>query len=181
MKPLIVYYSHGGNNELLAYRLQKEFNSDIFEVEPAGKRTGFSIFLDIVLGRTPRIKPCPLTLSAYDMLVFVAPIWSGKIASPLRSFLTQYRDQITSYAFMSLCGGGMSAQVEKVRKELTTTVGRAPIAVRELWVLELPKSHLKANPPKISGYRVTPEDINYFVPDIHAFVEEVTADVAVSD
>src|SRR5690606_34412863 len=108
MKPLVVYYSHGGNNELLAYRLQKEFGCDIFEVEPAGKRTGFSIFLDIIMARTPRIKPCPLDLGAYDMFIFVAPIWSGKMAAPLRSFLVQHRDQIPSYAFISLCGGGIS-------------------------------------------------------------------------
>lgn len=178
MKPLIVYFSHGGNNELLAYRLQKEFSCDIFEVGPEGKRTGFSIFLDIILGRTPRIKPCNVTLAAYDLLIFVAPIWSGKIAAPLRSFIVQYRNQISNYAFISLCGGGLSTQAEKVRKELSTLIGRDPLTTRELWVLELPKPHLKANPGKISGYRVTPEDVNYFVPDIHLFIEEVTADVA---
>ncbi|MDV3308720.1 MAG: hypothetical protein LOY03_07875 [Cyclobacteriaceae bacterium] len=173
MKPLIVYYSHGGNNELLAYRLQKEFRCDIFEVEPIGKRTGFSIFLDIVLERTPRIMECSLDLDQYDLFIFVAPIWAGKLAGPLKSFLVRERGHLKDYAFISFCGGGMIEQVARVRKELESIVGRAPISVKELWVVDLPLPDFKAPPKGITGYRVRPEDVNYFLPEIRTFVHDL--------
>ncbi len=171
MKPLIIYYSHGGNNELLAYRLQKELNCDIVAVETVGKRTGFSIFLDIVLARTPRIKPCSVDLGQYDFFIFIAPIWAGKIAAPLRSFLVRERSHLRDYAFITLCGGGMSEQAAKVYKELSTLLGGEPVAMKELWVMSLELPELKATPRKISSYSVRPEDIDHFSPDIQAFVE----------
>lgn len=178
MKPLIVYYSHGGNNELLAYRLQKELSCDILEVEPAGKRTGFSIFLDIVLARMPRIKPCTVALDQYDLLIFVAPIWAGKMAGPLKSFLFGERVHINHYAFISLCGGGMRDQAEKVRKELSSIVGHEPVATKELWITDLPLPDMNASPKNISGYRATPQDVNHFLPDIRLFVEDLAPEVA---
>jgi hypothetical protein len=176
MKTLIAYYSHGGNNELLAYRLQKELACDILEVEPVGKRTGFSIFLDIAFSRTPRIKSCPVSLSSYDLLIFIGPVWAGKVPGPLKSFMVRERSHIENYAFISLCGGGLKEQAAKLRNELASIIGHDPELVKELWVVDLPLRDLKASPKMISGYRVTPEDVNHFVPDIRAFVEEVTAD-----
>jgi flavodoxin len=177
MKTLIVYYSHGGNNELLAYRLQKELDCDITEVEPTGKRTGFSIFLDIAFLRTPRVKPCTVPLDRYDLIIFVAPIWAGKVAAPLKSFLLRERERIGHYAFISLCGGGMKEQATRVRKQLTSIVGYEPVALKELWVVDLPMPDLKASPNLLSGYRVTPEDVNHFVPDIQMFVDELTPEI----
>lgn len=177
MKPLIVYFSHGGNNELLAYRLQKEFECDILEIEPSGKRTVFSIFLDIVLARTPRIKPCAVSLDQYDLLIFVAPIWAGKIAGPLKSFLVRERSHIQDYAYISLCGGGNGEQATKVRSELSSIVGRDPLTVKELWVIDLPPTDVEEHARNISGYKVTPENINHFVPDIRSFVDELTPEV----
>ncbi len=163
---------------MLAYRLQKELACDIVEVETVAKRTGFSIFLDIAFSRRPRVKPCPVPLDAYDTLIFVAPVWAGKIAAPLKSFLIRERAHIGDYAFISLCGGGMKEQADKVGAQLTSTVGHEPETVKELWVVDLPLGELKATPRIVSGYRVTPEDINRFIPDIRTFVEELTPEPA---
>ena len=55
MKTLIAYYSFTHNNEVLAKDLQKKLNCDIHKIEEPGKRTGFTILLDLIFNRNPEI------------------------------------------------------------------------------------------------------------------------------
>lgn len=83
MKTIIVYYSYSGNNDSLAKELRLRFGCDIVKLEERKRRTGFTIFLDLLFKREPEIVDPNIYLDEYKTVIFIAPIWDSKIATPL--------------------------------------------------------------------------------------------------
>ncbi|HEY5917051.1 MAG TPA: hypothetical protein VIU13_06600 [Chryseolinea sp.] len=157
MNTLIVYYSFTKNNELLAKQLQQRLNADIFRIETLKRRSSFSILLDLLFKRKPAIRKHQLSLRNYDQMVFIAPIWAGKIAGPLVTFLNEEQSNIRRYSFISLCGGG-TGQQEKIEQALLTILSHAPEKVTELWVSDLISADKKKNVTTVSRHRVQQGD-----------------------
>src|SRR5688572_17048701 len=157
MNTLIVYYSFTKNNELLAGQLQQRLGADIFKIETLKRRSAFSIFLDLLFKRKPSIRKHQLQLRNYDQIVFIAPIWAGKIAGPLVTFLNEEKSNIRRYSFISLCGGG-TGQQEKIEQELLTILSHEPEKVTELWISDLISADKKKNVTTVSGYRIQQGD-----------------------
>lgn len=170
MKTLIVYYSFTNNNELLARTLQAKLNCDILMIEEVTKRTGFKIMLDLILDRTPKIKPHPFSIDSYELCIFIAPVWAGKIASPLKSFLVQEKNRINTYSFITICGGGAREQKEKLTESLTEIVGQKPGIVKELWTNDLLADEEKDTIKYTTGYRIQQKDLQKFSREIDDFV-----------
>jgi flavodoxin len=169
MKTLIVYFSHTGNNEILAKYLQKRIACDTLRIEEASRRTGMTILLDLLFGRTAKLKDHGQPLEIYSDFIFVAPIWAAKIASPLKSFLLKEKDHVKSYSFISLCGGA-TGQLQKITNELQKILQRDPKVVKELWINDLLPPD-KINTIKYtSGYRATVADLENFKDEIDDFL-----------
>lgn len=173
MKTLIAYYSFTNNNELLAKAIQKKLNCDIYRIEEPTKRTGFRIMLDLILKRTPKIKPHPYSISAYEQCILMAPVWAGKVASPLRTFLLQEKNHINRYSFITICGGAPQ-QREKLIADLSELVGQRPTSVQELSINDLLPEEQK-NSKSISGYRVQLRDLDKFNSTIDDFLKGLEA------
>ncbi|HCW07122.1 MAG TPA: hypothetical protein DGG95_07140, partial [Cytophagales bacterium] len=129
MKALIVYYSHSANNESLAHELKVRLGCDVVKIEEEKRRTGFTIFLDLLFRREPKIKKPEVFLNDYSMVIFIAPIWGSKIASPLTSYIKMENGNIKKYAFITICGH--EGQGKMIADELTQLTGRKPIIVTE--------------------------------------------------
>lgn len=173
MKTLVVYYSFTRNNELLARTIQKRLNCDIYKIEETGKRTGLKILIDLVFNRKPRIKQHPHTISSYEQCVFVSPIWAGKIASPLKTFLLQEKYNINRYSFITLCGGGSGEQKDKLVKRFTKLLEQEPGLVQELWINDLLPQEKKNTIKYTSGYRIQSSDLEKFDREIDDFVNSL--------
>ena len=128
MKKLIISYSFSGNNALLANILAATASADYPEIRELKKRNVFTIVLDTVLNRTPKIQPLQTNFEEYDHIIFVAPIWFGKIATPFRQVFRQCRDQLTRYSFISLSGGA-NGTPPRVEKELKHQLGKSPLSL----------------------------------------------------
>lgn len=165
MKTLVVYYSLTKNNELLAKELQQRLSCDILQIREQRRRNKFILLLDLLFKREPKLVSHGFEVSAYDQLIFVAPIWAGKIASPLRSFLEYERSNIKRYSFITVCGGA-EGQKEKIMDELTGVVKRRPVAVTELWISKL----LEARGEGVIEYRLSHGDIDPFSEQIEGFL-----------
>lgn len=166
MKTLIVYYSFTQNNEKLANHLREKLNCDIVKIEPLRKRTGFSILLDLMFNRAPAIKTVPYYLWDYHHIIFVAPIWAGKVAMPMKTFLINERDNIKHYSFVTLCGGGNTDQKAKIAKALVRILNKAPQRVVELWINNLLSPEKKNTIKYTSGYRIDPNEFSKFKKEI---------------
>lgn len=170
MHTLIVYYSFTHNNEKLANTLKGKLKCDMVKLETVKKRHALSILLDLMFGRTPALKPVSCYLLDYDHIIFVAPIWAGKIAMPLKTFLRQEKVNIGHYSFVTICGGGNTSQKDKVKEELLDVVGKSPDKVVELWINDiLPEEH-KGTIKYTSGYRIAPHEFDQFPRQIDAII-----------
>ena len=176
MNTLIVYYSFTKNNELLAKQLQQRLGGDIFKIETLKRRSVFSIFLDLLFKRKPSIRKHQLPLRDYDQMVFIAPIWAGKIAGPLVTFLNEEKSNIRRYAFISLCGGGIGQQ-EKIELQLLDILSHAPEKVTELWISELTSSDNKKNVTTVSQYRIQQEDLLKYKNKIDDFCNAIQGEL----
>jgi len=174
MNTLIVYYSYTNNNEALANVIRQKLKCDILRIEEVKKRNGFTIVLDMLFNRTPWIKPCSSDIAIYDQYIFIAPIWAGKIASPMRSFLIRERFNISNYSFITLCGG-QPGQKEKLVTGLTRLLGHEPGIVQELHVNDLIPDDKRSTVKYTTGYHVQPSDMEKFNAAIDDFINSVGA------
>jgi flavodoxin len=166
MKILIVYYSFSKNNELLAKEIQRRTGADLFKIMDKRKRNGFTIFLDIVFQRTPEIQSFYHSMNYYDYYILIAPVWAGRIASPLKSFILSEHKNMRGYSLISLCGG--NGQREKLTTELTKLVGHAPDEVKELSVTDFLKNNNRKE--TVTGFQLGEQDITFFDTAIDDFL-----------
>lgn len=169
MKTLIAYFSFSGNNEILAKDLQNRTGGDLYQIREQRKRSEMSIFLDILFKRVPKIEEPGIPISQYDHVILVAPVWAGRIANPVKSFLKLEKDHLRDYSFISLCGSGGN---KHLIEELTSLSGKKPASIMELPVNDLLPVMKKDKIKYTSGYRITPQDLNNFRSSIEKFLKE---------
>lgn len=171
MRTLIVYYSHSANNAGLAKAIQRRLSCDIFRIEDAEKRTRFTILVDRIFNRTPRIKKYSLPLEEYNSFIFVAPVWTAGIATPLKTFLIRERSFINHYSFITVCGGGRPDQTEKITAELTNYVHQEPEGVAELCISDLIPPEKKEDLKFMMDFKLTDSDFDRFSGKLDDFLK----------
>jgi len=169
MKFLVVYYSHTENNRKIARLIRGRLNCDIIRIQELKKRTGLTIFLDVLFNRSPSIRTDAHSLRDYDHIVFVAPIWAAKIASPMKTFLRREKANIQEYSFVTVCSGA-KGQLTRIRQQLTTLVGKTPDGVLELWINDLLPDSMKNKIRYVTNYRIDDEDVAIFEPKVNKFL-----------
>jgi Flavodoxins len=174
MKTLIAYYSFTGNNEALARKIHQRLQCDILRIEEERKRRNISILLDLVFNRTSRLKKYDFHISSYETVILMAPIWAGKIGTPLRSFLAQENNNIKNYSFITLCSG-VADQKEKIIRSLTSVMNNTAVAVEELWINDLLPREQKDNIKYTTPYRIKEADWKNFDAKIDAFLKSLDA------
>ena len=127
-KILVVVYSHTGTSRRLSEQLCSRLGWQLAEVVEERPRRGilgmWRCVLDSLLRRRPAIHydgPFPRN---FDAVVLVSPIWLGRLAGPMRSFVTTRRDHLPDVAVISVAGatGDFAAAAE-----IADLVGETPI------------------------------------------------------
>lgn len=136
MKTLILHYSFTGNNAKLARAISNKLNADCIELKESQKRTIFSILLDVVFNRIPKIQNLDNYIDDYEYIIFIAPIWFGKIGTPLRSVFQKLRNKNISFSLVTLSAGfdGINSASEK---EIVKRTGKVPKAIVNPLITEL--------------------------------------------
>ena len=155
MKILIMSYSFTGNNEALAKRIAEELKVEHIRIIEQKKRTNGTIAADLVFGRTPQTEPAPQVMSAYDLIVFIAPVWMGQPAFPMRVYLKQLKKHPQKYAYISI-SGAMNPGLSGALKNKT---GVEAVAVIDLHITDLLPPEPKPAPQEVGAYRLTAQDI----------------------
>jgi hypothetical protein len=78
----IFSYSMTGNNDALAEGLASALGAEHFRVEEKKPRTNGRIFFDLICNRTPPVQLPAAKPEGFDLVVFVAPVWVGQVATP---------------------------------------------------------------------------------------------------
>jgi len=124
-KALVIYFSLTGRTRMMAKAIAKEIGADLEEVSPLKcyPLRGAWLYMyggiQSLLGITTPIEPIIADIADYDTLIIGSPIWAGKMAPPLRTFLTQADLTGKKTAFFCTSGGGGSTEFLKEMRELT--------------------------------------------------------------
>ncbi|MDD5502883.1 MAG: flavodoxin [Candidatus Thermoplasmatota archaeon] len=94
-KALVVYYSLEGNTRFIAENIAAEIGADIFELKTKKQLPGG--FLKYIIGgfqavskKTPEILPIEKKLEDYEMVFIGTPVWAGKYAPAVRTFIKTF-------------------------------------------------------------------------------------------
>ncbi|HHT65280.1 MAG TPA: flavodoxin family protein [Clostridiales bacterium] len=158
MKTVVMSYSFTGNNEALAKRIAKELKVEYIRITEPKERTYGTIAADLIFGRAPQTEPKPHVMAAYDLIIFVAPVWMGQPAFPMRSYLKHLKKHPQKYAYISISAGGMNKN-QGLPGRLKHRTGVEAAAVVDLHITDLLPPEPKPDAQAISEYRLTDQDI----------------------
>lgn len=154
MKTLIISYSFTGNNEKIAKKIAKILGAELCVLEEMKNRNVFTIVLDVLFNRTPLIKEIEKNLGHYENLIFVAPVWFGKIATPLRQLLKELKGKNENYSLVTLSAGADGNKNPNLEKELIKRTGLAPKSVINPLISEILPANPKPSRLQLDAYRV---------------------------
>lgn len=171
----VVFYSFTGNNRIFAHHLGHRLSAPVIEVKPVSSRTGFSIFLDLLFGRRPKIQPLELDAATVDHILFVGPVWNRHAGHPLLSAAAALKTRIKSYSFATVCGGLRDGQENVIWRDLSAATGREPQHVWQLPLTDLKKAAPGRTRKDDVIEQLAPEHLIHFAPRIDAIVKALGA------
>lgn len=149
---LIVYFSRTGTTRAVARAIQKELHCEIhglvdplfgFDRTPREGAGGYlrsvvDALFDPLFGsdRPADLLPLSCSLSDYDLVLVGGPIWNGSAATPIRTFLSQHRDELRHVAFFCTYAGTDSARALRTMADLAGKDPLLTLALRRAEVEE---------------------------------------------
>jgi flavodoxin len=130
---LIVYYSRTGYTRRVAEELAAKTGATMEALAETRSRSGVFNYLrsgrEALTGRTAPICPTVQDPSAFDLVVLGSPVWAGHVCSPMRTYLTERRDDLPNVAFF--CTQHASG-ADKALRDMTDLAGREPVVTLAL-------------------------------------------------
>jgi flavodoxin len=117
MKKIVIYYSHSDHSKLIASHL----NGDKREIK-LEKQLPRNMFLLMIVGgyysifgKNLALEKMDVDINQYDEITLITPVWAGKPASPMQSFLNSIKFKNKKVRVIFSYGGseGRSASVIK--------------------------------------------------------------------
>ena len=110
MKILCVCYSLTGKTKKAAEKLAEVMKAEEFDIaeikekHPKNRKGMFGMLrsgMDAMSNRTsPVTFEMPKVMEHYDVVIVAAPVWAGRCASPVRSFLKLHGSEIKAPAYL---------------------------------------------------------------------------------
>ena len=105
MKSLVVYYSRSNVTKKLAEDIAGKTDADIEEIKPKVNYQGKLGYArggkDALREKIIDLEPLKYNPGDYDMVYLGAPVWAGKAANPLISYIKQNDGKFSSVKFFS--------------------------------------------------------------------------------
>lgn len=161
MKIALVSYSLTGNNARYAEHLARTLSAERLPVRTRKPVTYGTITLDMILNRKPEIDLASDAFSSYDLVLFVGPVWLGKVAFPFRRCFDMLKKNGRRYAFLSVSGGA-DGNNPYLTDELKQRAGAAPAFVLDQHIRELLPPEPAPTREQTSAYHVTDADCALF-------------------
>jgi len=139
LRTLVVVYSRTGRTLSVGERIAESLNADLEIIEEARSRRGIPGFvrsaLEALRKRTPPIAEPKRDPRNYDIVIVGSPIWAGRMASPIRTYLSRFNGTFRGAAFFCTSSNGRN---DRALTEMSRVASVEPIAT-----MEIPKRQLK--------------------------------------
>lgn len=138
MKTLVVFYSRSGRTKKVAGAISDILKCDKEEIFDIKSREGILGFLsagtDANLRRLTAIKEIKNSPSLYDLVIIGTPFWSSNISTPIRTYLSLYKEDFKKLAFFCT---RLGSDTKKVFDDMKNLSQKTPIALLELTAREV--------------------------------------------
>jgi flavodoxin len=132
MKSLVIFYSRSGNTRIIAHAIADSSKSDIEEIIDKKKRLGRFGFLsagkDATFRKLTKIDDVKNDPLKYDLIILGTPVWNGKMAPAIRTYIKEFKDKIKKVAFFVTADGS----VRGTFNDLIETIEKEPVAKLEV-------------------------------------------------
>ena len=157
---LVVFFSRTGGTHIIANEIASTLKGDIEEIEDTTGRSGPLGWLkagaDAGRRSLTKLKPIKNDPSDYNIVIVGSPVWNGTVSTPIRTYLSEYKDKIKATAFWV---SGYKTDNNAI-VEMTEIFNREPIATLRL----LGKEEVQAE-----KYQ---EKLNEFLSKIEEYIDE---------
>lgn len=155
MSTLNLFYSLTGNSRRVAHMLACDLQATPAEITCRTYASGFGRLrqaLDLLTGASPSIEVPDVTARQWDLVVLGGPVWGGRPATPLRSYLKRYAARHGRVALF-LTAGGTSASYppEQAIAELTALAAGPPVAAQIFTAAQMASPDLDARVARFAG------------------------------
>ena len=89
MKTVVVYYSRFGTTRTVAKAIAEELGAELREIQAARECGFLGMAFRSLFGIRMPIRPMNLDFTGADQIVLCTPIWAGRPANPVRTFLQE--------------------------------------------------------------------------------------------
>lgn len=138
MKKAVVFYSLSGNTQAAAKEIAEGIGADLIELKlvkpfPTEKSKQLALGgMQAMFGMKPAIQESSKNIKEYNVLILGTPIWAGKIAAPVHSFLNKYQVLDKIVAVFTFSGGGDNKRcIAKLSKRLPRLKVEVALANRD--------------------------------------------------
>ncbi|MEW5826319.1 MAG: flavodoxin [Candidatus Bipolaricaulota bacterium] len=129
MKTLVVFYSRSGRTRDIGGQIAQRLGADVEEIRTKRSYEGFfglwRSLADALRGAEFAIEAPQKTASDYDIVVVGAPVWGGRAAPPVLTYLRQAEGAVRKAACFVTSGGAPRAGAFE---EMEATMGAKSVA-----------------------------------------------------
>lgn len=130
MKAILAYYSQTGNTEKVAKRIvntiqSKSIDVKTLSIERSQERSYEENVEDAKEEKLAEIETVKTDMSDFDILFLGTPVWCGKPATPINTFMDQCEglNGTKIVSFVTHGGGGPSMTFDMIKNKLETKGG----------------------------------------------------------
>ena len=144
MKVLVAYYSRTNVTKKVGDEIAKSLNADVEEITtPAkyGGKLGYARAGRDAMGeKIIDLGDLKYNPSDYDLVYLGAPVWVGKAANPMISYIKQNEGKFNDVKFFATAG---SQDFDKIFKQMQNYIGKSPQKTLGLTTKEVKKGEFK--------------------------------------
>lgn len=130
---LVIYYSRTGNTEKIAKEIASRIDCDIEEVIDTRDRSGFLGYIiagfHAALKKLTELEPLSHNVDDYSLVIVGSPVWAFNVSTPIRTFLTEHKEEIGDAGFFVTAGGSGCEAALSAMEEITNKTPRATLEI----------------------------------------------------
>ncbi len=131
MKAAVICYSATGNTEKMAEKMvellrSEEIETELISIERGEERSYEENVEEAKQEKKVKIEPVKTDLSDFDLVVLGTPVWCGKPATPVNTYLSECEgsNDVEMILFVTHGGGGPGRTFEIMKTELEHKGGK---------------------------------------------------------
>ncbi|MEK9661645.1 MAG: hypothetical protein VW644_07925 [Alphaproteobacteria bacterium] len=134
---LIVYYSETGNTRAVADALDKALDATVERISAPlfDDHRSFWLFswrlVTALVGGAAKVAPPQHDPAGFDLVVLASPVWGGRLSTPMRGYLKDFRGRFRNVAYVSTQTGEHPGRIFTDFAQILHKHGIARLSVSE--------------------------------------------------